>query len=203
MASPKAIIFDLDGTLYPAANPLTSELRIITKEWIARRKCLTLSDVESLYRELPKKYPHPYHGFLSLGLTPVEYLKQVFDAVNPEKFLFRDAALEGLLSKTPSTKHVVTLASIGYANRVLAALSIRDSIDSVTSMVDYGPSYHKLIVYEELRRKIGAERNEILIVGDNGPVDIETAKKKGFRTKYISPRSSSVPRAVFFANLFD
>ncbi len=46
-----------------------------------------MKKVEEIYSKLPEKFPHQYHGFLSLGLSPKEYHKEVFDKINPSNYL--------------------------------------------------------------------------------------------------------------------
>ena len=73
----QAYIFDQDGTLYPKKSKLTNALRERTKQWISESLDITRGEVDSIYARLPKEFPHPYHGFLSLGLSPEEYF-QIF-----------------------------------------------------------------------------------------------------------------------------
>jgi len=85
-----AYIFDQDGTLYPNKGTLTDALRERTKQWISERLHINRKDVEELYARLSEQFPHPYHGFLSLGLSPEEYHKEVFDKVDPDFYLDED-----------------------------------------------------------------------------------------------------------------
>ncbi|MHA1873834.1 MAG: HAD family hydrolase [Candidatus Heimdallarchaeaceae archaeon] len=191
----KAYIFDQDGTLYPKNSELTDALRERTKEWISESLGITREEVNAIYAQLPKEFPHAYHGFLSLGLSPEEYHREVFDKVDPALFLIEDKRLVTLFSRIPVPKFVVTLASLGYSERLQQRLGVYDSIEKTISAIEHPPTYSKAEAYELIRGNLGITAEEICVIGDNLSTDILPAVENGF--KGILVDSSNVSNRGF------
>jgi len=181
----KAYIFDQDGTLYPKNSELTNALRKRTKKWISERLGIGKEEVESIYARLPNEFPHPYHGFLSLGLSPEVYHKEVFDKVDPALFLDKDSALIDLFSKISVPKFVVTFASLKYSKRLQQWLGVYDLVEKTISAIEYPPTYSKVRAYESIREYLEVTANEICVVGDNLLTDIIPAIDCGFKAVFI------------------
>lgn len=181
----RAYIFDQDGTLYLKQSRLTYALRERTKEWISGSLSMAREEVNTLYAKLPKDFPHPYHGFLSLGLSPEEYHKEVFDKVDPTLFLDKDNRLVNLFARISIPKFVVTLASLGYSEKLQRRLGVYDLVERTISAIEHPPTYSKLQAYESIRKNLGINANEICVVGDNLSTDILPAIEKGFKAFFI------------------
>jgi FMN phosphatase YigB (HAD superfamily) len=181
----KAYIFDQDGTLYPKKSKLTDALRKRTKEWILESLGMTREEVDSLYAKLPKDFPHPYHGFLSLGLSPKEYHREVFNKVDPTLFLDEDNRLVNLFARISVPKFVATLASFGYSERLQQRLGIYDLVERTISAIENPPTYSKLEAYESIRKNLGISANEICVVGDNLSTDILPAIENRFNAFFV------------------
>ena len=177
----KAYIFDQDGTLYPKKSNLTDVLRERTKEWLSESLSMAREEVNTLYAKLPKDFPHPYHGFLSLGLSPEEYHKEVFDKVDPTLFLDEDNRLVNLFARISVPKFVVTLASLGYSERLQRRLGVYDLVERTISAIEHPPTYSKLEAYELTRKHLGIAAEDICVVGDNLSTDILPAVENGFK----------------------
>lgn len=184
----KAFIFDQDGTFYPKKHRLTEILRARTKNWLCNELNLSMADVNSLYLSLQKKHPNPYNGFSSLGLDPKDYVKEVFDKVEPQQYLKNDKKLIKLLGNLWTYKFVVTLASTGYSQKLHEALGIDGLIDNVFSLIDFLPYTSKSCAYDSLLKGFGLKSNEVCVVGDNFPVDIQPALEKGYHAVFIGER---------------
>lgn len=188
----RAYIFDQDGTLYPKQSRLTDAIRERTKEWISGSLGIARNEVDAIYSKLPENFPHPYHGFLSLGLTPKEYHREVFDKVDPALFLDEDSQLVALFSKISVPKFVVTLASLGYSEKLQRRIGIYDLVERTISAIEHPPTYSKLEAYELTRKHLGIAAEEICVVGDNLSTDILPAVENGFKAFFVdSARSPS------------
>ena len=188
----KAYIFDQDGTLYPKKSKLTDALRERTKEWISESLSMTREEVDSIYARLPKEFPHPYHGFLSFGLSPEEYHREVFEKVDPTKFLSQDDKLVELFSKIAQPKFIVTFASLGYSARLQEKLGVYGLVRQTISAIECSLAYSKAEAYESIRNELGVPANEICVVGDNLSTDVLPAVENGFRAVLVdSFRESS------------
>ena len=191
----KAYVFDQDGTLYLKKSKLTDALRERTKEWISGSLNITREEVNDIYARLPKEFSHPYHGFLSLGLSPEEYHREVFDQVDPASCLGKDNRLVTLFSRISVPKFIVTLASLGYSERLQQRLGVYDSIEKTISAIEHPPTYSKAEAYESVRKNLGIAAGEICVIGDNLSTDILPAVENGF--KGILVDSSNVSNRGF------
>jgi len=175
-----ALILDQDGTLYPSLSPLSSELRRRTKEWLQKALGVSSDAIDDLYSRLQAEHPHPYDGFKSVGLSPEEYLEQVFDRIDPAAYLSRDEHLRTLLGNIGCPKFVVTLSSLSYASKLQKALGIREILQETVSMIDLVPHHGKDAAYTSIRKRIQVPLENILVVGDNILLDIKPALAAGF-----------------------
>jgi FMN phosphatase YigB (HAD superfamily) len=188
----KAIILDQDGTLYSKNNHITRVLREKTKSWISTSLQKQEKEVDLLYEELKRKFPHPYQGFISLGLKPQDYHKFVFDTTNPSDYLKIDPFLISLLKKIEIPKFITTLASLDYSKKVCKCLGIEKSLDGIFSAIDFPPDYEKISVYEKIRNLTDLPREEILVIGDNFKLDLLESTKAGYQSLLISEDNCSL-----------
>jgi len=177
----KCFIFDQDGTFYPENSKLTGVLREKTKKWLMNKLLLSRKEVENLYKKLQKEYPNALDGFGSLGLTIDDYHKNVFDIVDPSKYLSQDMKLISILKQLKGKKFVVTFASKKYSKSLQKTLGINNLIKQTYFLIDFLPKTSKLFVYEYIRKNNKLKKNEICIIGNNLEVDILPATKKGYR----------------------
>ena len=181
-----AYIFDQDGTLYPKNHPLTLALRYSTKEWIKKSLNISQNDVDRIYSELPLKYPHPYLGFESLGLSAKDYVFNTFNNTNPEPYLSRNKQLISILSSIKSPKFVVTLASISYSLALQNKLGINNLIDKTFSVTSLERPYSKKAIYSTICESVGAEPSTVMVIGDSYEIDIVPAIELGMQHKHLS-----------------
>jgi len=131
---------------------------------------------------LPKRYPNPLEGFLSLGLNIKEYFYEVFDKTNPSNFLKKDNKLIEMLSDIKQKKFVVTIASKKYSIKLQRALGIDKLIDYTFSSEEYyKKDLSKIYIYEIIRKKLKLRPSDICVIGDNIEVDLLPAIKKGYK----------------------
>jgi FMN phosphatase YigB (HAD superfamily) len=177
----KFLIFDLDGTLYPEKSALTLALRKKTKLWISKSLKKSLFEVESLYKKLPSKYPNPLNGFSSLGLSLLDYHKNVFNTINVSKLLKKDFKLISLFKSIPLPKVVATFSSVVYSKRVLIKLGLLKQINKIYSIGSVLPRTDKYFLYENIRKEYHLLPSEILIIGNSFTNDLAFSLKKGYR----------------------
>lgn len=192
----KAYIFDQDGTLYPNKSTLTDVLRERTKHWISERLNLDKKEVDRLYASLPEQFPHPFHGFLSLGLSPEEYHKEVFDKVDLASYLTKNGRLKRLFDNIQVPKFVVTFASINYSYKLQARLGIEGLIEKTLPAIAYPPTYSKSKAYNSIREELCLNASEICVVGDNFVTDILPAMENGFETVLVGRQNKFSGRSI-------
>jgi putative hydrolase of the HAD superfamily len=126
----KVWLFDMDNTLYPARVNLFGQIDRKMEAFVAN--LLEVGRDEA--RRLQKRYFHE-HGttlkglMLSHGVDPYAFLNDVHDI--DMSVLAPDPRLAAALARLPGRKLVFTNGDAPYAERVLAALGIRDAFEAL------------------------------------------------------------------------
>ena len=180
----KMIVFDQDGTLYPRENKLIIETRKKTKKWLANKLKKDLDEIEKIYKQLPKKYPNPYLGFMSIGCSVDEYMSEVFDKVNPDKYLKFNPLLYKFFESNKQLKALVTLASPNYTIKLQETLKLKSFYDKILYVKDF-ETYSKGQCYKKLAKNFNIKFEEMCVIGDSYDNDILPAQELGCETKYI------------------
>ncbi|PIS35008.1 MAG: hypothetical protein COT36_04635 [Parcubacteria group bacterium CG08_land_8_20_14_0_20_38_56] len=178
-----AIIFDLDGTLYPRNSPLYQSMSLLIRQWF--RIQLGTDDTDH-YERMKRMYPSPLEAIQVFELDIASFHKDVFDRLNPELYLTENTKLQNLLELLPGKKFVVTLSSYKYAERVLKILGVRHFFSDI--IVNSG-SWHtstKIDAYETIRQTNNWKPTEIYVVGDDPYVDLQDAYVAGYRCINVS-----------------
>lgn len=115
-------IFDLDNTLYPAADffpQITSRIRSYTAEFLG----LGPEEAHRVQKDYLRRYGTTMNGLMvEHGLDPEPYLEFVHDVDFSR--LGEDRELDGLLESLPGRKLIYTNGSQGHAEKVLARLGV-------------------------------------------------------------------------------
>lgn len=137
------------------------------------------------YYKLPQKYPNPYDGLMSLGISPKEY-QEIYNQIPVGNFIKKDEILLSLMNALSKTSEITILsfAPEMYVKRVLSLLGVIQMVDNVVCMSE---EYHfqKLYFYEKMSLKKNTYK-KIFVMGDDYINDILPAQKLGFITYLIS-----------------
>ena len=125
-----AWIFDLDGTLYPAATGLERELLRRVVLFLAERLGLSLEDARARHRDYFERFGATLTAVVQLhGIAPSDFIDFVHDidltCLKPDPGLAD--ALEGL----PGRRLVFTNGSRRHAERVLDALALTPLFEAI------------------------------------------------------------------------
>lgn len=198
----KLIIFDQDGTLYPNTHKLFTYTRKITKEWIAKSLNISSIEVETIYEKLAKKYPNPYLGFISLGLSIKDYMLEVFDKIEPGNFLNLNPILYEYFAKDNTKKALVTLASPKYTQKLQEKLGIKQYYENILYLKDF-KTYNKKECYKKLAKDFNIKFSEICVVGDSYYNDILPAIELGCNVILISKNKKEFDNILIYDNIYE
>jgi putative hydrolase of the HAD superfamily len=164
----KALLFDLDNTLYPSSSPMTAELSRRITGYVGELKGVGWEEASRLRRE----------GFARYGTTLKwleaeegfsdhhDFLKQVHPP-DVAPYLSPDPGLPDLLSSLDYPKYILTNSSADHAARVLDHLGIADHFLAV-----YDITYNRMTgkphpsAYRRLLAELPWEPGEILFIDD-------------------------------------
>lgn len=183
----KLIIFDQDGTLYEKDNELMLHTRKMTKKWLMKSLNLDNIEVEKIYEELPKTFPNPYLGFMSLGLKVEDYMNEVFEQINPENFLEFNENVYQFFRNNKIPKALVTFASPTYTEKLQKTLKIYDYYSKIVFGKDL-KTYSKGEAYGNLIDLFELKCDEVCVVGDDYENDIKPARELGCKTVWITKK---------------
>mmetsp|Transcript_1216 Transcript_1216/g.4025 ORF Transcript_1216/g.4025 Transcript_1216/m.4025 type:complete len:241 (+) Transcript_1216:43-765(+) len=129
-----ALLFDLDGTLYPIENGYEAHVRRRVLAWMVERLgCASEEAAQALWaREFPK-YNQTLRALRAAPELPAfdaaEYWS--FIRAGTGDFLARDEALRATLASLPQRKWVLTNAAEAQAREALRALGVEDCFEGV------------------------------------------------------------------------
>ncbi len=132
-------IFDLDNTLYPAADffpQITSRIRQYTAGFLK----LTEEEAHRVQKDYLRRYGTTMNGLMvEHGLDPGPYLDYVHDV--DFSYLKPDREMDALLTRLPGRKLIYTNGSLGHAERVLERLDLGHHFEATFDIIaaDYRP----------------------------------------------------------------
>lgn len=181
LPSCKALIFDMDGTLYS-----NREYGKFQEDSQVRRLAqhLGISTEEAASRlEASRKVRKTSMGqhFLSFGISMENIVQWREEEIEPARWLSPDPALESALSSLSQKFQLALLTNnprlVGY--KTLEALGIRHCFNVVVGLDDTGCSKPALEPFHKILDLLGLAPCECVSIGDRRDVDIEPALALG------------------------
>ncbi len=132
-------VFDLDNTLYPAADffpQISARIRAYTAQFLG----LDEESAHRVQKDYLRRYGTTMNGLMvEHDLDPGPYLDYVHDV--DFSMLRADRELDGLLARLPGRKLIYTNGSLDHAERVLGRLEIGHHFEGTYDIVaaDYRP----------------------------------------------------------------
>jgi len=167
MARAPLFIFDLDNTLYPPEVLLWRRVDDRIERYVQARLRVDPAEARSVRKGYLREFGTTLRGLMHHhGVEPEEYLEYVHD-VPIDEIVPRRPELSAMLSALPGRKVVFTNGSASYAERVLAALGVRDRMDDIFGIefMEYRakPSPYP---YAKLLRATGCAARDSLLCED-------------------------------------
>ena len=182
----KAVLFDLDNTLYPPEKDLFSLIDVRINRYMEERVAIAPEEVDGLRRRYWKDYGATLQGLIRHhGINPEDYLDYVH-AVDVGSRLSHDSGLREVLENLQLPSYVFTNGSRCHVDRVVAALGLdglfRDvfdiRIDNYLPKPNPGP-------YRQVLARLALAGDACVMVEDQ-PQNLKTAKDFGMRTVLVN-----------------
>lgn len=201
MQAIKAIIFDVDGTLYESISELDS---ILYNYWIKRVgdfKRIKKEEAEILFRNLKSQYKSSTRVIESLGIeNTLEILKQAESfMMNPmREHIKPDRKMVKLIKKLRSQFPLYTLRNgtkrgtqfilerLGFENKRGKARAGFGPFEAILPTGELGLTKPHPDIFKNALKMLALNPNEIAMVGDRVEVDLVPAKKVGMKTVWVS-----------------
>lgn len=182
----RAILFDLDDTLYPSNSGVMDQIRSQMMRYLCTRLHLTPEEADELRRDYFLTYGTTMRGLqINHHIDADEYLDFVHD-IRLENHLRPNQELDAVLAGIRQQKVVFTNASREHAEAVLGVLGIRSHFDRVVDIrdMDY-ESKPVTTAYGRICELLELESAECILVEDNVR-NLEPAKKAGMITVLVA-----------------
>jgi putative hydrolase of the HAD superfamily len=191
LAGKKAVIFDLDGTLYNEADFVKSGFMVVA-QYISTKFDLTFKDV---YAILISDFENGLRGKnfdvllekLNLSEKEVSNLVEIYRRHRPSIRLYPDAEVALKYLKDFFKLGLITDGWEVTQNNKILALKINEYFNAVIITDSLGEEYRKPSEkpFKVMTDMLGVPAEEALYIGDNPLKDFITAKKLGFFTVHV------------------
>jgi len=206
---PKAILFDLDDTLWPIA-PVIAEAELTLHAWLTEHapgvtKNFTIEQLRLHRMELLAARPELH---VDLGALRRASLNEVFahageDATNVDGamrhfFAARNAVkpyddvLPGLLK----LKQQVLLGTISNGNADLEVIGLAHHFKVSLAAADFGKAKPDPGIFRAACTTLGVQPSEAVYVGDDLKLDVEGAQRAGLRAVWLNRTGSDAHLAA-------
>ncbi|KAL2851995.1 Haloacid dehalogenase-like hydrolase-domain-containing protein [Aspergillus pseudoustus] len=193
MADPRPIFFfDIDNCLYSRKSNIHDEMQKLIHEFFVHHLSLNSEDAHMLHMKYYKEY-----GLAIEGLTrhhkidPLEFNRQVDDALPLDKILKPDLKLRKLLEDIDRSKvrlWLLTNAYVSHGTRVVKLLQIDDLFEGIT-YCDYSnpplickPSQ---IMYGKAEKDANALSTEQCYFVDDSGLNCKHAAARGWQVAHL------------------
>jgi putative hydrolase of the HAD superfamily len=183
----RALVFDLDGTLYVNAD-LGRQINLAACRYVAELRGIDVSEAEALIRETRRGLSAESgtdtplsRVCMKLGADLRELHRRFANEVTPERFLSRDERVANLL-KALGTKFelfIYTNNNRSISSRVMGLIGVAGLFRQVLTIEDFWEPKPDQAALEHLFRAIGRKPAECLFVGDRYDVDLRLPAAMG------------------------
>lgn len=190
------LLFDLDNTLYGAEKDLFSLIDRRINRFMEEIVGIATDDVDPLRRYYWQEYGVTLQGLIRhYKVDPEAYLHYVHD-VDVTSRLSPDPVLADILADLPQRKAVFTNGSSCHAERVLAALGIRQEFEEVFDIriANYLPKPF-LASYEQILSHLNIAASECVMIEDVAK-NLAPAKELGMKTVLVGGMEDPPPLFV-------
>jgi putative hydrolase of the HAD superfamily len=189
MVDLKAIIFDLDGTLY-TSNRLAREIHTVMLHSLARQIGIQYDEAEKRFSEAKSRLTRSsgWEATMSdtcraLGGDIKELHKDLAAGVDPEPFLVRDERVVDMLKRLGKgfALYIYTNNNLELTTRIMAAIGIGGFFRKIFSVEDFWRSKPDRKALEMVYDIIALPPADCLFVGDRFDVDLRRPQEFGSR----------------------
>lgn len=185
----RAIVFDLDGTLY-VSRDLGREILLSASRHIAEVRGLPPDDAKLMVKEtmtrLSAAHGYPVsltHTCLELGADLRELHRHFSEDIDPGRFLARDERVVSLLQRlaTRYELYLYTNNNLSLSDRIIRVIGVEGSFRRIYTIEDSWRPKPDRETLERILRDIGCTAQECLFVGDRYHIDLIIPEQMGAR----------------------
>ncbi len=196
----RALLFDLDNTLYSHSSGVMQGIDRQIGEYLQQRLGLSEQDALTTRRDYLNTYGTTLRGLQHHygEVETEEYLHYVHD-IGVENLLRFDEQLDFALARLPARKVIFTNSPREHAERVLAAMDVAHHFERIFDL-----RYFEFVgkpepsAYRHILEQLEVGGDEALLLEDTA-ANLDPAKALGMTTILIAPEPRDYPAADFQA----
>lgn len=195
----RAILFDLDDTLYPRSAGVMGQVRDLILAYMRTRLDLAPEEADQLRRHYLDTYGTTMRGLqVHHQIEPDEYLEFVHN-IPLQDYIRPNPDLDRALASLPQQKVVFTNASREHALRVLDVLGVIHHFDRIVDVRDVDfESKPRLTAYRRVCQLLDLRPEECMLVEDNVR-NLRPAKELGMTTVLVGADEQAAEGVVDYA----
>ncbi|BCA79191.1 HAD family hydrolase [Desulfuromonas sp. AOP6] len=183
----KAIIFDLDGTLYTSKG-MEREIAAAAESLVAQTRGMTPAQGRNLLRSAKKRLaesleeePTLTRTCLELGIDIPDLHRAFQQQVHPERYLENDPILFALLDslRDHCDLYIYTNNNLPLAQKILALLGVEELFSRLYTIEFCGMPKPDANALQKVVADIGGTPDSFLFVGDRQAVDLKAPRALG------------------------
>ncbi len=194
----RAILFDLDNTIYPASSGVMQCIDRRIGEYVQQQLGLSEAEAHELRRFYFATYGTTLRGLQVhyQNIEPEHYLRFVHD-IAVETLLEYDTALDAALAQLPARKVIFTNSPYEHAERVIEALGLAHHFERIFDLrcFQFAPKPNPSC-YQYVLSELGIDGTAALLLEDS-PRNLPPAKSLGITTMLISETVPTCPDADY------
>ncbi len=194
MSEPRAILFDLDDTLYPYRAFVRSGFHVVGRRLALERGLPARSVLKVLRRALVSgergRELQALCARFSLPMSLVPSLAELIREHPPSLRLPSQTRRVLTALRSSWRLGVLTNGVPRIQRRKVAALQLESFVDAVVFATEHGYGKPHAPAFQAALERLGATPSQTVFVGDDRIADIDGAAAVGMNTIHLRPRSS-------------
>jgi pyrimidine 5'-nucleotidase len=174
------IFFDLDDTLYPSNVGLWQGIKNRMTDYMRERMNIPAAEIPALREKYYLQYGTTLHGLQKHhNINVDDYLAYVHDLPLGD-YLTPDSGQRSVIASLPTRNLIFTNADIPHAERVLAALNLRDLFSTIVDVNTVAPYCKPMPEAFAIAMKVAGESDPSrCVMIDDLPRTTRAAKQAG------------------------
>jgi putative hydrolase of the HAD superfamily len=184
----KAILFDLDDTLYPQNSDLMANLIQRIHNYMHEELHFSSEEIPEIRHRLFMTYGTTLRGLQAEYQVDMDHYIDYLNNVNLADFLGQDLVLAEILTNLPQSKFIFTNSDRTHAERVLKVLDIADHFDQIIDIYDQKPYCKPQPEAFQIALDAIQRQPEDCLFIDDSPANLAMAQQIGMHTISIGDR---------------
>ena len=182
IAAHKAILFDLDNTLYPHNNGLWEQIRNRIEQFMREELHFTGDDISATRDRLWRTYGTTLRGLQTEFQVDMDTYLEYVHAIPLDGYIEAQPELAQILDNLSQPKFIFTNSDDRHAKRVLELLNVTDRFSQIIDIYALAP-YCKpqTEAFQIALDTVGQAPEDCLFI-DDSPANLEKAQQLGMTT---------------------